>query len=166
MVLPVRVAALLLLAAAVLPAASAAAAALDGVAATAVPGPEAVLDFLNAERERHGLRPLKLNRRLSAAAEDRLRDMFGRGYFGHVAPDGTQPDAWVRRHGYEFTGLGENLATGQRTERQAVEHWMRSRGHRRTLLGRFEDAGIAIGAGSPTGRARGYTFVALFGREE
>ena len=160
-----RVAAFLLLATTA-PPASAREAALDGVVATTVPGADAVLDFMNVERERRGLRPLKLNRKLSAAAEDRLRDMFGRGYFGHVGPDGTQPDAWVRRRGFEFMGLGENLATGQRTERQAVEHWMRSRAHRRTLLGKFEDAGIAIAAGSPTaGRARGYTFVALFGRE-
>ena len=163
---PGRVAAFVLLASAVLPAESAKGTALDGVAATAVPEVQAVLDLVNVERERRDLRPLRLDRKLTAAAEDRLRDMFDREYFGHVAPDGTQPDASVRRRGYEFTGLGENLATGQRTERQAVEHWMRSRGHRRTLLGRFEDAGIAIGAGSPTGRARGYTFVALFGREE
>ena len=162
---PGRVAAFLLLAAAASSAASANGAAKGGTATT-VPGAEAVLDLMNVERERRGLRRLKLNRKLSAAAEDRLRDMFGRGYFGHVAPDGTQPDAWVRRRGYEFAGLGENLATGQRTERQAVDHWMRSRAHRRTLLGKFEDAGVAIAAGSPTtGRARGYTFVALFARD-
>jgi uncharacterized protein YkwD len=141
-------------------------AATDGVAATAVPGARAVLDFMNVERERRGLRPLKLDRKLSAAAGDRLRDMFDRGYFGHVAPDGTQPDAWVRRHGYEFTRLGENLATGQRTAGQVVDRWMRSRGHRRTLLGEFEDAGIAVAAGSPAGgQFRGYTFVALFARD-
>jgi uncharacterized protein YkwD len=132
---------------------------------TGAPGPEAVLDVINAERERRGLRPLKLDRKLNAAAEDRIRDMFDRGYFGHVAPDGTQPDAWVRRRGYTFKGIGENLATGPRTARQAVDHWMRSRAHRRTLLGGFEDAGIAVAPGSPTGRTRGYTFVALFGRE-
>src|SRR5687768_2562220 len=96
---------------------------LDGVPAASVPEPDAVLDLMNAERERRGLRPLKRNRKLSAAAEDRLRDMFDRGYFGHVAPDGTQPDAWVRRRDYDFEGLGENLATGQRTARQAVDHW-------------------------------------------
>jgi uncharacterized protein YkwD len=83
-----------------------------------------------------------------------------------VAPDGTQPDAWVRRHGYDYTRIGENLATGQRGAREAVDQWMRSRGHRATLLGTFEDAGIAIAEGSPTStRKRGYTFVALFARE-
>jgi uncharacterized protein YkwD len=162
--LPARVAALLLLAASATPSAAFGKdAALDGAAA--VPERDAVLDFINGERERRGLGSLKFNRRLNKAAEDRLQDMFDRGYFGHVAPDGTQPDAAVRRRGYLFMGIGENLATGQRTARQAVDHWMRSRRHRATLLGKFEDAGIAIAPGSPTGRARGYTFVALFGRE-
>ena len=130
------------------------------------PSRELVLDLMNAERKRHGLRALKMDRKLNEAAEDRMRDMFDRRYFGHVAPGGTTPDAWVRRRGYEFEGLGENLATGQRSAREAVDQWMRSRRHRATLLGTFEDAGIAIVEGSPTStRKRGYTFVALFARE-
>jgi hypothetical protein len=32
------------------------------------------------------------------------------------------------------------------------------------ILGDFENAGIAIAEGSPTGRGRGYTFVAMYGR--
>jgi uncharacterized protein YkwD len=140
--------------------------ALDGRAPGGDPSPELVLDLMNAERERKGLPRLRSNRKLNAAAEDRVRDMFRRRYFGHVAPDGTQPDAWVRRHGYDYTRIGENLATGQRGAREAVDQWMRSRGHRATLLGTFEDAGIAIAEGSPTStRKRGYTFVALFARE-
>jgi uncharacterized protein YkwD len=138
---------------------------LDGMAIEAHPARDLVLGLMNAQRERRGLRPLKLNRKLNAAAEDRLRDMFEHRYFGHVAPDGTQPAASVRRHGYDFTGMGENLATGQRGAREVIDQWMRSRGHRATLLGKFEDAGIAVAAGSPTGRKRGYTFVVLCARE-
>jgi uncharacterized protein YkwD len=126
---------------------------------------EPLLDLLNAQRARQGLRPLKLNRKLNAAAEDRIRDMFERRYFGHVAPDGTRPDVWVGRRGYRYAALGENLATGQRSAPEVVRQWMRSRGHRATLLGKFEHAGIAIAAGSPSGRARGHTVVALFARE-
>jgi uncharacterized protein YkwD len=141
--------------------------ALDGMARVGGPSPELVLDVMNAHRERRGLPKLRMNRKLNAAAEDRIRDLFRRRYFEHVAPDGTPPDAWVRRRGYDYTRIGENLATGQPGAREAVDQWMRSRGHRATLLGSFEDAGIAIAEGSPTStRKRGYTFVALFGREE
>jgi uncharacterized protein YkwD len=127
---------------------------------------EAVVEAINVERERRGLRKLKEDGKLRDAAADHVRDMFRRRYFDHVAPDRTRPDDRVRRRGYEFSAVGENLAAGQRTARQAVAGWMRSRRHRETLLGRFEDVGVAVAGGSPVRRrAGGYTFVALFARE-
>jgi len=125
---------------------------------------DAVLAAMNDYRGERGLPPLGFDRRLNAAAEDRLRDMFERRYFDHTAPDGTSPFAAVRRRGYRYLSVGENLAAGQRSAREVVEQWMRSRGHRANILGDFEDAGIAIAAGSPTGETRGYTFVALYAR--
>ena len=125
-----------------------------------------VLEVMNAQRLRRGLPPLHRNARLDAAAADRVRDMFEQRYFDHVAPDGTQPFVWVRRRGYAYSRLGENLATGQRGARQVVEQWMASSGHRANILGDFEDAGIAIAEGSPTGESHGYTFVAMYGREQ
>jgi uncharacterized protein YkwD len=75
-----------------------------------------------------------------------------------------EPFTWVRRHGYRYAAVGENLATGQRAARQVVDQWMGSPGHRANILGNFEDTGIAIVSGSPLGRSRGYTFVAMYGR--
>jgi uncharacterized protein YkwD len=124
-----------------------------------------VLAAMNGYRERKDLAPLRRDARLDAAAADRIRDMFAQGYFDHVAPDGTQPFVWVRHRGYTYAALGENLATGQRAARQVVDQWMRSKGHRANILGDFEDVGIAIAEGSPTGRYHGYTFVAVYGRE-
>lgn len=138
---------------------------LDGTPIKDHPWREALLDSMNTQRERRGLPRLRLNRKLNAAAEARLGHMFDKEYFGHIAPDGTPPAAWVRRHGYHYRRIGENLATGQRTARQVIDQWMRSRGHRATILGKFEDAGIAIAEGSPEGRARGNTVVALFAHE-
>jgi uncharacterized protein YkwD len=126
--------------------------------------PASVLSAMNEHRERRGLPPLQRNARLDAAAADRIRDMFGQAYFDHVAPDGTEPFVWVRARGYRYSAMGENLAHGQRGARQVVDQWMRSPGHRANILGRFEDAGIAIAEGSPMGRGRGYTFVAMYGR--
>jgi uncharacterized protein YkwD len=132
--------------------------------AARAPSREAVLAEMNAYRQERGLPPLAFDARLGAAAQDRLRDMFEQGYFDHTAPDGTSPFAAVRRRGYRYAAVAENLAAGQRDAREVVEQWMRSRGHRANILGDYEDAGIAIAAGSPTGRTRGYTFVALYGR--
>ena len=126
----------------------------------------AILDEMNAHRRRHGLGPLSLNGKLNLAASDRVHDMFEQGYFDHVSPDGTQPFVWARHRGYRYATIGENLAEGQRSAREVVNGWMNSPGHRANILGSsFEDCGLAIAPGSPTGRTRGYTFVALYARE-
>jgi uncharacterized protein YkwD len=126
----------------------------------------ALLQAMNEQRARRGLPPLHRNVRLDAAAGDRINDMFEFRYFAHVAPDGTEPFVWVRQRGYRYTRVGENLAMGQRAARQVVEQWMASPGHRDNILGNYRDAGIAIASGVPTGRSRGYTFVAMYGRED
>lgn len=127
---------------------------------------EAVLNAMNQERESRGLGPLRLDSRLNAAAADRINDMFDKGYFDHVSPDGTQPFVWVKYRKYSYATVGENLAEGYRNAGGVVNGWMNSPGHRANLLGRsFEDAGIAIVRGSPSGRTNGYTVVALYARE-
>lgn len=125
-----------------------------------------LLHAMNEHRARRGLPPLQRNVRLEAAAADRIRDMFEFRYFDHVAPDGTEPFVWVRQHGYRYATVGENLAMGQRAAREVVQQWMASPGHRANILGNFDDTGIAIASGSPTGRSRGYTFVAMYGRPQ
>ena len=125
-----------------------------------------LLQAMNEQRARRGLPALHRNVRLDEAAADRIRDMFEFRYFAHVAPDGTEPFVWVRQRGYRYQRVGENLAMGQTAARQVVEQWMASPGHRANILGSFDDTGIAIASGSPTGRSRGYTFVAMYGRQE
>ncbi len=125
-----------------------------------------ILAAMNAERRQRGLRELRPDARLNAAAADRARDMFDKRYFNHVAPDGTQPSEWVKDRHYRYAAIGENLAEGYRSARDVVEGWMRSSGHRANVLGTsFEDVGLAIVRGSPTGRTNGYTVVALYASE-
>jgi uncharacterized protein YkwD len=125
-----------------------------------------LLQAMNEQRALRRLPPLHRNVRLDAAAADRIRDMFEFRYFAHVAPDGTEPFVWVKQRGYRYARVGENLAMGQTAARQVVEQWMASAGHRANILGSFDDAGIAIASGTPTGRSRGYTFVAMYGRAQ
>lgn len=126
----------------------------------------AVLAEMNAYRASQGLRPLALDPRLVQAASDRATDMFARHYFNHVSPDGAQPFDAALRRGYDYVKIGENLAAGQRSAREVVADWMQSPGHRANVLEpSFADCGIAIVAGRPdVAGARGYTFVALYGR--
>ena len=125
---------------------------------------QAIVDAMNRERVSRGLEPLRLDAQLSAAAEDRARDMMSKHYFSHVSPDGTDPFTWVSREGYEWSTIGENLATGYRGASSVVDGWMHSDGHRRNILGAsFRDVGIAIIDASPVRGYGGPLVVALYG---
>jgi uncharacterized protein YkwD len=121
---------------------------------------------MNRERARRGLTPLRFDSRLNAAAADRAADMFSRGYFDHVSPDGRSPFLSVQARGYRYAAVGENLAVGYRTPQSVVSGWMNSPGHRENILGRaFEEVGLALVDGSPVRGYGGPTVVAFYARE-
>lgn len=94
---------------------------------------EAIVAEMNRERAAYGLRPLRLESRLSLAAEDRVDDMLSKRYFDHVSPDGINPFTWVRARGYRYRMVGENLALGYRSGSSVVNGWMNSPGHRENI---------------------------------
>jgi uncharacterized protein YkwD len=113
------------------------------------PAAGATLCLLNAERGRHGLRPLRQDGRLARAARRHARDMAARDYFAHESPEGTQPHERILRAGYRRPRLtGENLARGEAeagAPSAIVDGWMHSPGHRENILRRgFEEIGIGI----------------------
>jgi uncharacterized protein YkwD len=122
----------------------------------------ATLCVLNAERERHGLRPLKLNKRLSKAARRHARDMARRNYFAHDSLGGGSFVDRIRRTGYlrgaRRWWVGENLAWGthdRSAPRAIARMWMKSPGHRANILSpSFTEVGIGLALGSPL-RSRG-----------
>jgi uncharacterized protein YkwD len=125
---------------------------------------KAVVDEMNRLRATFGLAPLRINSRLEAAADDRVIDMFGKHYFGHVSPDGIQPWSWVEQRGYDYREFGENLAVGYTSADSVVDGWMHSPGHRANVLNRnFEEVGVAVVQESPTRGFRGPTIVAIYG---
>ena len=96
--------------------------------------------------------------------------MVARGFFFHDAPGGVSFVDRLRRVGYPRCAWssGETLAWGAGagvTPASRVSAWMHSPPHRWILLSPgFRDAGIGIAAGVPGGSARGFTYVAAFGR--
>ena len=99
-----------------------------------------VLGEVNALRRAHGLVPLRLSARLSAAAGVHSRSMATRGFFGHNSADGSPFWQRVKRHygsaGYPFWAVGENLvwASPQLSAKKALRMWLGSPSHRRNLL--------------------------------
>src|SRR6185295_3190474 len=76
----------------------------------------ATLCQLNVERARHNLRPLRLNRRLSAAAQRHSRAMARRHFFSHDSLNGASFLDRIRSTGYlrgaRSWTVGENIAYG------------------------------------------------------
>jgi uncharacterized protein YkwD len=118
----------------------------------------ATLCTLNAQRERYGLRPLKLNKRLSKAARAHARDMVRRNYFAHDSLGGGTFVDRIRSTGYlRGAGtwlVGENLAWGTHSSsapRAITSMWMNSPGHRANILnGSFREVGIGLAIGAPS----------------
>jgi len=124
----------------------------------------ALVDQMNRERAAHGLKPLHVNDELSAAALDRIDDMFAKHYFSHVSPDGIQPWQWADKRGYDYHAMGENLAVGYPSAESVVDGWMHSPKHRDNVLRPvFNEVGIAVVPASPQRPFHGPTVVALYG---
>lgn len=88
--------------------------------------------------------PLSWNTRLAETALAHSSDMATRNYFSHTSKDGTQLKGRVERSGYDWRGLGENIAAGQTSAQQAVSVWLASPGHCANIMGpQFTEMGAA-----------------------
>jgi len=96
----------------------------------------AIFGAINAERARHGLRPVAWNARLGEAASVQSRNMAALRRMAHNLPETATPTlvARVRAAGYEFRRVSENIAFGQRDAETVVQSWMNSPGHRANIL--------------------------------
>ncbi len=93
-----------------------------------------LLGATNEERTSNGKASLKLNDKLTAAAQAKANDMAKRNYWSHMTPDGKQPWTFVQQAGYSYQKAGENLAYGFDTSSDTVTGWMNSKSHRENLL--------------------------------
>jgi len=109
-----------------------------------------IVDWTNRYRANAGLAPLKLNEELSAAAKNKVNDMFARQYFEHVSPAGEGPADIIKEAGYEYVTTGENLALGDfGTDQVLVKAWMDSPGHRANIMNpNFTEIGVAAALGT------------------
>ena len=125
---------------------------------------EALLDQTNNERKKVGLTELRLDDKLSYAADLKVKDMFENQYWGHVSPDGTEPWYWLIKSGYGYSKAGENLARNFYSAEAVSLAWMESVDHRKNILEPdYTEAGFAIASGTMDGEATTIV-VALYGR--
>jgi uncharacterized protein YkwD len=92
-----------------------------------------MLELVNQERVAAGLGALAPDPEQTEVARAHSADMFARGYFAHVSPDGLDPFDRMKRAGVTFRTAGENLALAP-TVRVAHTGLMNSPGHRANIL--------------------------------
>jgi len=95
---------------------------------------EAVLNLVNAERSKQGLKPLTLSEKLDNLATMKSQDMAEKGYFDHTSPTYGTPFQMLQDHGVHYRAAGENIAAGQKTPEEVMNAWMNSSGHRANIL--------------------------------
>jgi uncharacterized protein YkwD len=110
-----------------------------------------MLELVNAERASMGLKPLAPDPELTEVARRHSVDMFARGYFAHVTPEGLSPFDRMTAAGVKFRSAGENLALAP-TLKIAHTGLMNSPGHRANIL---QPAFGRLGIGIVDGGRRG-----------
>lgn len=117
--------------------------------------PEGLLHEVNTVRiVQAGREVLAQSSQLAQAAQELADHVAKTGRLSHWDFAGR-----LRRCGYRYSAAAENAARCQ-TEREAVDLWLGSPGHRKNMLGNYDDAGCGVA------RAKGgeYVFVLTLAR--
>jgi uncharacterized YkwD family protein len=121
---------------------------LDGVNAEEVK----MLELINAERAKVGVKPLKLDPQLVKIARIKSQEMIEKNYFNHTSPTYGDPFSMMKKFGIEYGYAGENLA-GNPSVENAHESLMASPGHKKNILSpNYTHVGIGIIEGGPYGK--------------
>ncbi len=104
-----------------------------------------VVTLTNNRRRNHGCRALARNDALDVAAQAHTRKMANRNLLSHALPGEPSLGTRVRRAGYRWTLVGENIAAGYSSPEAVLAGWMGSRGHRRNILNcRYRHIGVGF----------------------
>ena len=116
---------------------------------------------INAQRKKHGRKPLRDNPALRKMARNYSRRMSEENFFSHQDPAGKSVGDRIATVGLSYRMLGENIAKSYnvRDPLRTAEHgWMDSKGHRENILREeFTETGVGIWR-----KNRSYHFTQVF----
>jgi uncharacterized YkwD family protein len=111
-----------------------------------------MLDLINQERAKAGVKPLTMDNELVKIARLKAQDMIDKKYFDHTSPTYGDPFKMMKTFGITYGYAGENLAGNQTVENAHVS-LMNSPGHRKNILNpNYTYIGIGIVDGGPYGK--------------
>lgn len=118
----------------------------------------AVLSFINGEREKLSLPPLRLAPALSRAAQAHVDDMVARGYYELSSPDGKDVDDWALAAGYDAQFLTEKILRTSSSPETAISRWGQFADTHRGSLFHPAVEELGVGVGEMEGRSL-YAFI-------
>ncbi|WP_299024492.1 CAP domain-containing protein [uncultured Sulfitobacter sp.] len=99
---------------------------------------------LNAIRAAAGQAAVRRNAVLDAAALGHAQDMARNGFFDHKGSNGSTVGKRVKRAGYRWCTVAENISKGYSSRDAAFESWRKSAPHYRNMTKRkVTDFGLA-----------------------
>lgn len=129
---------------------------------------KAVLCLVNQARTGRRLFPLTAPRSLARAADHKSADILRCDEFSHEAC-GREFTYWFGQVGYKGCREGENIAYASgsyATPRTIFRLWMNSAGHRRNILGPYEEIGIGLRIGTLGTVAGAHVWTQEFGSRD
>lgn len=148
-------------------AAGAACSGQDDAGASTAAQERTVLCLVNQARKQRGLDPFATPPSLARSAARKSADILRCDEFSHEAC-GREFTYWIKRSGYGGCGWGENIAYGSgsfATPKSIFRSWMNSSGHRRNILGSYDDIGIGLQVGELEGEGGAHVWTQQFGRD-
>ena len=91
-------------------------------------------DALNDYRKANGAKALGYSKELERAALAHAQDMAKNGFRSHTGSDGSDVGKRVRRVGYKWCQLSENITWGRSSYAKAIAAWDASPGHKKNML--------------------------------
>jgi uncharacterized protein YkwD len=130
--------------------------ATDYVPTTATPvvdvTPAQILAAVNQVRAQNGSHPLTLSTSLTTMARHQAVAMAQHGEMSHDFGPGEDLRTRATEAGYHGP-VGENVAAGQTTLEETISDWMKSPGHRSTLLSNdWTTFGMVVQTAKPGGK--------------
>jgi uncharacterized protein YkwD len=88
--------------------------------------------------------PVKWNSTLVKAALNHSRDMAEHDFLSHTGSKGSSADERVKKVGYAWKSVGENISAGSETCEEVVAGWLNSPGHCKNIMNsNFTEIGAA-----------------------
>ena len=106
-----------------------------------------VIDLVNSVRYQRNLNDLKYSEKATISSRKHSQDMMRKRYFDHTDKENKSPFDRMKAEGIVYMSAGENIAAGQTSAIYAHEAWMNSEGHRKNILGDYNNIGVGVAFG-------------------